>query len=110
MKFKIGQPDYPFKTPGKIKGIRIVGQRGKDIDLLPLTMAQMNELHRQHQYMRAMPVYWAYDQANETLWFHPNPNSHAEYYVMLHDRTATGPVPPVAQQKSSNTLSLPKRN
>jgi hypothetical protein len=98
MKFEIGRPDYPFKANGKIKEVWIKGQRGRDIQVIKLTMAEISSLHDRLERMRAMPAYYAYDDFNECLWFHPNPNGAYEFYCKVEQK-----------EPKSNTLTLPKK-
>ncbi len=90
MKFKLGEPKYPFE--GKIRSIWIPGQRGKDIEVLQVTMEEMSKLHDRLPHMRAMPAYYAHDDFNNVIWFHPNPHGEYEFIVKAERTSPAAPL------------------
>ena len=92
MKLEIGKEKYPFRHVGEIKGATIKGFKGKDLHLTLLTLDDMKERHKQMKDARAIPVYVAFDQKEQALWFFPTPAAPYEVNV-----------------KGSSTITLPKK-
>jgi hypothetical protein len=100
MKFSIGQPDYPFRHVGDIRGALIAGQKGRDLKLILLDMEEMREMQAKLPNVRGVPVYVAFDREKQRVWVHPLPKGEYEWDILRAEGTA----------KPTSTLTLPKKH